>query len=81
MHHRRPRYGPSILAQRLPELPRRERRWVEVLLAQVANDERKQVVFASVPAEATSQTVERFSLGGAARRRYRGRLRSSGPRW
>ena len=31
-------------------------RTFEVLLAQVSNDEGKQVVFASVPAEATSQT-------------------------
>ena len=33
-----------------------QRRTFEVLLAQVNNDDEKQVVFASVPAEATSQT-------------------------
>jgi hypothetical protein len=51
----------------------------EVLLAQVSNDEGRQVVFASVPAEAHSQTRQlRGVLHGLGSRRRSPRARSSG---
>jgi hypothetical protein len=47
-------------------------RTFEVLLAQVSNDEGKQVVFASVPAEATSQTRQlRGVIDWERRQRHR----------
>jgi hypothetical protein len=51
-------------------------RTFEVLLAQVSNDEGKQVVFASVPAEATSQTRQLRGVLHGLGRRQRHRLPS-----
>ncbi len=53
----------------------------EVLLAQVSNDEGKQVVFASVPAEATSQTATAVTVlsDGADGPRSLGEAASPGP--